>query len=57
MKFGRWFVSTGFRRYGEDWWHLLFAVHRQWRMRFVRPASKPNYRRLYIGPLEIEWSL
>jgi hypothetical protein len=56
MKFGRWYVSTGFRRFGADWWHLLFALHQRWRVAFVKPASKPDYRRLYLGPLEIEWS-
>jgi hypothetical protein len=54
---GRYFISTGFqrRRHG-GFWHLLVAVHRRWRLAFVRPHSKPHYRRLYIGPLEIEWS-
>jgi hypothetical protein len=56
MKFGRWYVSTGFRRFGEDWWHVLFAIHRRWRVAFVKPIAKPHYRRIYIGPLEIEYS-
>ena len=56
MKYGKWFVSTGFRRRPGGWWHLLLAVHREWRASFVKPAAKPKYRRLYIGPLEIEWS-
>ena len=36
--------------------HVTLAL--RWRLRFgyVRPAGKPNYHRLYIGPLEIEWS-
>lgn len=54
MKAGRFFISTGF--YRPDAGHLLFALHRRWRFDYVRPAAKPDYRRLYIGPLEIEWS-
>lgn len=54
---GRQYISTGFRaRRGGGWWHVLIAVHRRWRLAFVRPHSKPGYRRLYVGPLEIEWS-
>jgi hypothetical protein len=56
MKYGRWFVSTGFRRRPGGWWHLLLAIHRKWRVGFVKPRAKLNYRRLYAGPLEIEWS-
>lgn len=57
MKTGKWFLSTGFQpgRTG-GWWHLLVAVHRRWQLRFVRPGGKPSYRRLYLGPFEIEWS-
>lgn len=33
---------------------LLFALHRRWRLDFVRPPAKPGYRRWYVGPLEIE---
>lgn len=54
MKAGRFFLSTGFYQSGTR--HLLFALHRRWRLAFVRPAAKPDYRRLYLGPLEIEWS-
>lgn len=56
MKYGKWFVSTGFRRRAGGWWHLLLAVHRRWRVDFVTPPAKPGYRRLYVGPFEIEWS-
>ena len=51
------YVSTGLRpARGGGFWHLLVAVHGRWRFAFIRPAMKPNYRRLYIGPIEIEWS-
>lgn len=52
-----WFISTGFRRrQSGGFWHLLIAMHKRWRLAFVKPAAKPGYRRIYIGPLEIEWS-
>lgn len=35
--------------------HILIALHRRWRLAFVKPPGKPGYRRLYVGPLEIEW--
>ena len=56
MIIGRYYVSTGFRPYHSGFWHLLFAVHRRWRIAFVRPDAKPDYRRVYFGPVEIEWS-
>lgn len=56
MKLGRIFISTGFYRSGTAWRHCLVALHRRWRIAYVRPAGKPYYRRLYIGPLEVEWS-
>lgn len=56
MKFGRWFVSTGFRCYSDGIWHALIALHKRWRVDFVKPVAKPGYCRLYIGPIEIEWS-
>jgi hypothetical protein len=57
MKLGKWFVSTGIRqRRSGRWWHVLVAVHRKWRVDFVRVAMKPGYSRLYLGPVEIEWS-
>jgi hypothetical protein len=57
MKYGKWFVSTGFHPSRDGgWWHLLIAAHRQLRFDFVRPAMKPGYSRLYIGFIEIEWS-
>lgn len=56
MKVGFVFVSTGFYQSEGSWRHNLVALHRRWRFAFVRPAAKPNYRRLYIGPVEIEWS-
>lgn len=54
MKTGRYFISTGFRDAKSG--HCLVALHKQWRLSFVRPHGKPGYRRLYIGPFEIEWS-
>jgi hypothetical protein len=54
MKAGRFFISTGF--YQSSTRHLLVALHRRWRLAYVRPAAKPDYRRLYIGPLAVEWS-
>lgn len=56
MKAGRYFLSTGFVQSRRGDWHLLVAVHRRWRLDFVRPAAKPGYCRLYLGPIEIEWS-
>ena len=57
MKLGKWFLSTGFHeRRSGGWWHVLVALHRQWRIDFVRPFSKPGYSRLYLGLIEIEWS-
>ncbi len=52
MKLGLVFVSTGFYRQGRNWRHQLIALHRRWRFDYVRPAAKPDYRRLYLGPLE-----
>lgn len=54
MKAGRFFISTGFYQNGTR--HLLVALHRRWRFTYVRPSAKPDYRRLYLGPVEIEWS-
>lgn len=54
MKIGRYFISTGFS--GSQSGHLLVALHMRWRLASVRPHGKPGYRRLYIGPIEIEWS-
>jgi hypothetical protein len=52
-----WFISTGFhRRRGGGYWHALVALRWRWRFDFVKPISKPGYRRIYIGPIEIEWS-
>lgn len=52
------FITTGFRRRRSGgFWHLLVALHKRWRVDYVRPPGKPNYRRLYIGPVEIEWSM
>ena len=56
MKVGRFFISTGFYKSDQFWQHQLVAFHRRWRLEFVRPHGKPSYRRLYLGPLEIEWS-
>lgn len=56
MKMGRYYLSTGFIRTAEGTRHLLVALHRNWRFTFVRPAAKPEYRRIYVGPIEIEWS-
>lgn len=47
---GRYFVSFfGVKR------HLLFAIHKRFRVDLVRPHGKPTYRRLYLGFIEIEW--
>lgn len=57
MKSGKWFLSTGLRgTHGKGYWHLLIALHASWRVAFVKPDAKPNYRRLFFGPIEIEWS-
>lgn len=56
MRSGKWFLSTGFQRHANGWWHVLVALHLKWRLDFVRPQGKPGYRRIYLGPLEIEWS-
>lgn len=54
----RWYVSTGFRhKYDGRTFHILAAIHRRWRLAFVRPYAKADYRRLYVGPFEFEWSL
>jgi len=49
IKAGRCFVSLLNSR-----GHLLIALHRHWRLDFVRPPGKPGYARLYVGPVEIE---
>lgn len=36
--------------------HILVAIRRKWNLAFTRPNGKPQYRRLYIGPFEIEVS-
>jgi hypothetical protein len=52
VKTGRCFVSLLTAR-----GHILAALHRRWRFEFVVPPGKLGfYRRLYVGPLEIEWS-
>lgn len=56
MKAGRYFISTGFKRCNDGFWHLLVAVHRHWRLDFVRPVARPGYRRIYVGFIEVEWS-
>lgn len=35
---------------------LTICVRWRWHFYFIRPASKPHYSRLYIGPFEFEWS-
>lgn len=58
MIVGRYYVSTGAQRLKSGgWWHVLIAVRRRWRAALVQVHSKPGYRRLYIGPVEIEWRL
>lgn len=58
MIVGKCFISTGFvKRARSGYWHALLAIHRRWRVGFVRPSQKPSYRRLYLGPFEIEWSV
>lgn len=56
MIFGKWFVSSGFRPRRNGFWHVLVAFHSRWRIDFVKPSAKPGYNRLYVGPIEIEWS-
>lgn len=56
MKTGHYWISTGFVRTCRGDWHILVAVHRRWRLDYLTPFGKPEYRRLYIGPLEFEWS-
>lgn len=56
MKTGRWFISTGFRRAKRHWWRGEIAVHRRWRLAFVRPWWSTCTWRLYVGPIEIGWS-
>lgn len=45
------YVSFQFKKGG----HLLFALRKQWHWYFVKPHGKPGYKRMYLGPLEIEW--
>ncbi|SOC45714.1 hypothetical protein SAMN05892877_117103 [Rhizobium subbaraonis] len=35
--------------------HVLFAARWAWRFDYVHLPVKP-YRRLYVGPFEVEWS-
>lgn len=53
---GKYFISTGYKEYEGNLWHILFALHKEFKIAFVKPESKPNYRRIYIGWLEIEYS-
>lgn len=57
MRIGKYYVSTGFKRRRDGgFWHMLIAVHRRWRVGVVYPDARPYYTRVYVGPLEIEWS-
>jgi hypothetical protein len=57
MIVGKNYISTGYlRKAAGGWWHLLVAVHRRWRLDFVRLEYPDARRRLYVGPFEIEWS-
>lgn len=42
--------------YGAYSWHVTFALHKGLNLGFVIPPGNPFYRRLYFGPVEIEWS-
>jgi len=33
---------------------VTLALRRRWHLYVVKPQGKPGYRRVYIGPLEIE---
>lgn len=57
MKTGKWYITTGFIKSGRWYWHLLGAVHRRWRLSLVRPGWRPGYKRIYLGPFEIEFSI
>lgn len=35
--------------------HLLFALRNRCYLAYVEPAANLQYRRLFVGPLEIEW--
>jgi hypothetical protein len=37
--------------------HVTLCLRWRWHLYFIKPASKTHYRRLYLGPLEIEWSV
>jgi hypothetical protein len=52
----KWYISTGFRGRPGAWRHVLIALRWPMRFAYVRPDAKPEYRRVYIGPVEIEWS-
>lgn len=51
------FISTGFmtNKRGVTR-HFLVQWHSRWRFDFRKPGGKPGYKRLYVGPLEFEWS-
>jgi hypothetical protein len=56
MKVGKGFISTGFVKGKRTWWHVLVSVGVRWKFYFIKPPGKPSYRRLYVGPFELEWS-
>lgn len=35
-------------------WRITLALRWRWHCYAVKPPGKPGYRRLYVGPLEIE---
>lgn len=51
-----WRGDNAFFRMNFNRGHLLLALRWRWHLYFVRPAAKPHYHRLYLGPVEIEWS-
>ena len=46
-----WFIA-----WASSSMHFTFGIRVRWHFRFTKPPGKPNYTRLYLGPLEFEWS-
>lgn len=42
---------------GHGGHHLMLCLNPfSWRLDLIDVVGKPGYRRLYLGPLEVEWS-
>ncbi|WVH13939.1 hypothetical protein CASP1_00016 [Alcaligenes phage CASP1] len=54
MKVGR--FSNSWRGNGVfiSFWRVLIALRWRWHLDYIRPSGKPGYRRLYVGPVELE---